>query len=110
VNDAVKTEPRRGSRAPRLRRGSQPRLVKPFIIDGMTTYAKDSEYETDFFPLSYGGDQKPMESGEVIRVQMPRSALIAFGLPVSIERADVPVKADLLIGEDGLAQAIRFVR
>jgi hypothetical protein len=59
--------------------------------------------------------QKPAESGEVmrvqvIRVQMPRQALIAFGLPVNIERADVPVKADLLVGEDGLAHAIRFVR
>jgi hypothetical protein len=51
-----------------------------------------------------------MESGKVIRVQMPRSALIAFGLPVNVERADVPVKADLLVGEDGLARAIRFVR
>ena len=102
--------PLRESRAPRPRRGSRPRLIKPFIIDSMTTYAKDSEYATDFFPLSYGGDQKPMESGEVIRVQMPRSALIAFGLPVNVERADVPVKADLLIGEDGLAHAIRFVR
>jgi hypothetical protein len=51
-----------------------------------------------------------MERGEVIRVQMPGSALIAFGLPVNIERADVPVKADLLVGEDGLARAIRFVR
>jgi hypothetical protein len=110
VNDAVKPEPRRVSRAPRSRRGGRPRIIKPLIIDGMTTYSKDSEYATDFFPLSYGGDQKPMESGEVIRVQMPRSALIAFGLPVNVERADVPVKADLLVGEDGLARAIRFVR
>jgi hypothetical protein len=110
VNVAAETEPRRESRAPRPRRGSRPRLIKPLIIDGMTTYEKDSEYTTDFFPLSYGGDQKPMETGEVIRVQMPRSALIAFGLPVNVERADVPVKADLLLGEDGLARAIRFVR
>jgi hypothetical protein len=76
----------------------------------MTTYAKDSEYATDFFPLSYGGDQKTIERGEVIRVQMPRSALIRLGLPVNVERADTPVKADLLVGEDGLARAIRFVR
>jgi len=110
VNNAAEPELRRESRSPRPRRGSRPRLIKPFIIDGMTTYAKDSEYTTDFFPLSYGGDQKPMETGEVIRVQMPRSALIAFGLPVNVERADVPVKADLLVGEDGLARAIRFVR
>jgi hypothetical protein len=41
---------------------------------------------------------------------MPRSALIRLGLPVNVERADTPVKADLLVGEDGLARAIRFVR
>jgi hypothetical protein len=110
VKENGEPEPHRGSRAPRPRRGDRLRLTKPFIRDSMTSYAKDSEYATDFFPLSYGGDQKPMESGKVIRVQMPRSALITFGMPVNIERADVPVKADLLIGEDGLARAIRFVR
>jgi len=110
VKESGEPAPRRESRAPRPRRGSRPRLIKPFIIDGMTTYSKDSEYVTDFVPLSYGGDQKPMESGKVIRVQMPRSALIAFGLPVNVESADVPVKADLLVGEDGLTRAIRFVR
>ena len=110
VKESGEPEPRRESRAQRPRRGRQQRLNKPFIIDGITAYAGESEYATDFFPLAYGGDQKPMESGEVIRVQMPRSALIAFGLPVNVERADVPVKADLLVGEDGLARAIRFVR
>jgi hypothetical protein len=97
-------------RAPRARRGNRPQLKKTFIIDSMTTYAKDCEDCADFFPLPYGENQKPMERGEVIRVQMPRSALIAFGLPVNVEGADTPVKADLLVGEDGLARAIRFVR
>jgi hypothetical protein len=110
VKESVIPEPRRGSRAPRPRSGNRLQLDKPIIRDSMTSYARDNEYTTDFFPLSYSDDQKPMESGEVIRVQMPRSALIAFGLPVNIERADVPVKADLLVGEDGLARAIRFVR
>jgi hypothetical protein len=100
----------RDSRAPRPRRGNRPRLNKAFIIDNMTTYAKDGDDATDFFPLAYGADQKPMERGEVIRVQIPRSALIAFGAPVNVESADMPVKADLLIGEDGMARAIRFVR
>ena len=81
----------------------------------MTSYARDNEYTTDFFPLSYSGDQESVEIDDVIRVQvvrvqMPRPALIAFGLPVNIERADVPVNVDLLVGEDGLARAIRFVR
>jgi hypothetical protein len=115
VKENGPTEPPRGSRAPQSRRGNRARPSRPFIRDSITAYSNDSEYTTDFFPLSYSDDQKPVESGEVIRlrvvrVQMPRPALIAFGLPVNIERADVPVKADLLVGEDGLARAIRFVR
>jgi len=115
VKENGPTEPPRGSRAPQSRRGNRARPSRPFIHDSITAYSNDSEYTTDFFPLSYSDDQKPVESGEVIRVrvirvQMPRPALIAFGLPVNVERADVPVKADLLVGEDGLARAIRFVR
>jgi hypothetical protein len=110
VKENGEPEPKHRSSATRPRRSNRLRLIKPFIRDSMTSYAKDSEYTTEFLPLTYGADQKPMESGKVIRVQMPRSALIKFGLPVNVERADVPVKADLLIGEDGLARAIRFVR
>jgi len=115
VKENGATEQRRGSRAPRPPSGNWLQLDKPIIRDSMTSYARDNEYTTDFFPLNYSDDQKTMESEEVIRVQvirvqMPRPALIAFGLPVNIERADVPVKADLLVGEDGLARAIRFVR
>jgi len=36
--------------------------------------------------------------------------MASFGLPVNQERAESRVKADVLIGEDGLARAIRFVR
>jgi len=105
-----KPGPRSGSRAPRPKRHNRPRLTPPLITDSMTVYAKRGEYATDFVPLSYGGVQKPMESGEVIRLEMSRSALIAFGLPVNVEHADAPVKAELLLGEDGMARAIRFVR
>lgn len=110
AQDNIESEPRRESRAPRPRRSNRSQPNKFFIRDSITAYANDSEYLTDFYPLSYGDAQKPMESGEVIRVQMPRAALVRFGLPVNVERANVPVKADLLIGEDGLAHAIRFVR
>jgi hypothetical protein len=33
----------------------------------------------------------------------------SFGLPVNEDRLDPAVKADVLIGEDGIARAIRFV-
>jgi hypothetical protein len=88
----------------------RPRAPRFLIRDEITLYVRASEVTSDFFPLTYEEEPAPMESGQLIRVQMPRSALVSFGLPVNVERADEPVKADLLVGEDGLARAIRFVR
>ena len=68
------------------------------------------EVTTEFLPLTQGFDSEPLESGQLIRVQMPRTALASFGLPVNLERANIPVKADVLLAEDGSARAIRFVR
>ncbi|QQS45643.1 MAG: hypothetical protein IPM66_17150 [Acidobacteriota bacterium] len=68
------------------------------------------EITTDFIPLSYGAEYIPIESGQIIRVKLPRSSLISFGLPMSQERVDEQVKADILVSNDGLAHAIRFVQ
>ncbi|MEO6725759.1 MAG: hypothetical protein ABIU20_07000 [Blastocatellia bacterium] len=68
------------------------------------------EVTTDFLPLTHEFDSEPLESGQLIRVQMPRTAMASFGLPVNLERANAPVKADVLLAEDGSARAIRFVR
>jgi hypothetical protein len=99
------------------RRGSNERVavLEPrqiLIRDGMTLYANtgDGEVTSDFLPLTYSSSSPPVERGQLIRVQMPRSALLKFGLPMNVEQANMPVKADLLVGEDGLAHAIRFVR
>lgn len=110
AQDEAEPEPRRESRAPRNRRSNRSQPNSFFIRDSITAYSNDIEYLTDFYPLNYGDDQTPMESGQLIRVQMPRSVLARFGLPVNVERANTPIKAELLVGEDGLAQAIRFVR
>jgi hypothetical protein len=45
-----------------------------------------------------------------VRVEMPRSALMSFGLPMNMERGGGRVKADVVVGNDGFARAIRFVR
>lgn len=67
------------------------------------------EVMTEFLPLTYGGLSQ-VDDGQVIRIEVPRSALQSFGLPVNIERAGERVKADVLLGHDGVARAIRFVR
>jgi hypothetical protein len=61
-------------------------------------------------PLTYGAALSPNEGGQLVRVELPRSALASLGLPMNVERADERVKADVLLGHDGLARAIRFVR
>ncbi|HEX5707774.1 MAG TPA: hypothetical protein VFX96_10795, partial [Pyrinomonadaceae bacterium] len=67
------------------------------------------EITTDFIPLVH--DQlAPAGSGHLVRVELPRAALARFGLPLNAERAGERVKADVLMGDDGIARAIRFVR
>jgi hypothetical protein len=66
------------------------------------------EIATDFIPVS-GSELMPLDEGLVVRIELPRSALVSFGLPMNIERADERIKADVVLGNDGLARAIRFV-
>ena len=66
------------------------------------------EMVTDFMPVFY--DPAPIEHGRLVRVRLPRVALVSFGLPMNEQLADESVKADVLVGEDGLARAVRFVK
>lgn len=69
----------------------------------------EAEIATDFFPLMNRGAGQ-LDSGQIVRVELPRSALMSFGLPMNMDRADERIKADVVVGNDGLARAIRFVR
>jgi len=93
-----------------VRERARPFTEKIMLREELTLYADDADVVTDFIPLTDGDSLKPIERGELIRVRMPRTALLKFGLPMNVERAGVPVKADLLVGDDGMARAIRFVR
>jgi len=85
---------KRSKRQPRLPRASD---------------AEPREIVTQFFPVIQGSELIPLESGQIIRVRMPRSNLIPLGIPYSQERADETIQADVLVSNDGLARAIRLV-
>ena len=72
--------------------------------------ARAQEVATEFIPLVQPGSYAQAEEGHLVRVELPRSALASFGLPVNAEAAEGRVKADVLMGQDGVARAIRFVR
>jgi hypothetical protein len=66
---------------------------------------------SDFFPLAYSN--VPITDGRIVRLEVPRSAASAFGLdPVDLvsARHHDAVLADVVVGVDGLARAVRFVR
>ncbi len=69
-----------------------------------------NELATEFIPLRETRGLPPSESGQVIRIEMPRSALAYFGFSMASEQPGQKVKADVLMADDGLARAIRFVR
>lgn len=68
------------------------------------------EPDTDFLPVSYTGDPDEISGGgQVIRVEMKRSSLFAIGVDIPLENDDTVIKADLLIGRDGVTRALRVV-
>ena len=68
------------------------------------------EVASDFIPLVATSGLPPSDRGQVIRVSLSKSAMAYFGLPVPIEAPGQRVAADVLVTEDGLARAVRFVR
>jgi hypothetical protein len=71
--------------------------------------AETKELATEFVLVGYGNALDLQDGGQLVRVELPRSALAKFGLPMNMDRADEGIKADVLVGTDGLARAIRFV-
>jgi hypothetical protein len=69
-----------------------------------------NEIATDFMPVGYANPLSLEDGGQVMRVELPRSALAGFGLPVNMDRVNERVKADVLVGTDGQAKAIRFIQ
>lgn len=82
------------------------------VVDSDSTVAANYENEiaTDFMPVGYASPMSLQDGGQVMRVELPRSALAGFGLPVNMDRVNERVKADVLVGTDGQARAIRFVQ
>lgn len=69
--------------------------------------AKSSEIKTDFIALSYARNP---DSGQIVRVKVPSSMMVTLGLVASVEKPSNLVYAEILVGDDGLTRAIRFIR
>jgi hypothetical protein len=65
------------------------------------------EIVTGFYPLMES--PPPFERGLLVRMTVPASTMRAVGLSVGDDHLSDPVQADVLVGQDDLARAIRFV-
>jgi hypothetical protein len=68
-----------------------------------------AEIATDFLAIPYAPPLYPGEGGQVIRVRLPRAAMSSVGLPAGENGWLEHVPADIVVGGDGIARAVRFV-
>jgi hypothetical protein len=75
-------------------------------LDSFETLVAGNELD-NFTPLP-GVLPADADDTEIVRVRMQRGSLGALGLPVNEERAGEWIQVDLLVGNDGLPQAVRL--
>lgn len=114
LDKAKKTE---GSRRQLNTSSAQSRLkarnqrgLNTVSTENVGTEIASTEIKSAFVPLTYLNDATAMDSGIVIRVEVAREKLASLGLPFDLARADEIIKADIVLGDDGVARAIRLVQ
>jgi hypothetical protein len=75
----------------------------------LETLGDSSDADNDFILMPNAARIEPNEDLNLVRVEVPRSAMIAMGYAVSEDRASEPVEAEVVLGADGLARAVRFL-
>ncbi len=78
---------------------------QPDTADSETLMADNEMSDFTLLPGTLPADTV---DAAILRVRMQRGALGAFGLPVNEERAGEWIQVDLLVGNDGLPQAVRL--
>ncbi|HLI86317.1 MAG TPA: hypothetical protein VKV17_20570 [Bryobacteraceae bacterium] len=72
----------------------------------------DSAVDNGFIMLPYfanSGEVANTSEDDVVRVVMPRSALVSLGVPVTDDSTSGSVEAELLLGQGGVPQAVRVL-
>jgi hypothetical protein len=78
--------------------------------DAWKRAARTESDRPQYVPWLWADPTTDFDRGHVVRVGLPRAALASWGWPLEGDVADEAVEAELLLGEDGVARAIRVVR
>jgi len=77
------------------------------VTKSLTAAVKKTEIKTEFIALSYGRNP---ESGQIVRVKVPSSMMVTVGLVPSVQKPTSMIDAEVVVGDDGMTHAIRFIR
>ena len=72
--------------------------------------ADEQEVASEFVPLTLDTDERALANGTLVRLEVPRARLIAMGLPLRVEAERDTINAEVMMGDNGVAYAIRVVR
>jgi hypothetical protein len=98
-----------------LVRDRQPEAARPPTQRTVELAMLQPQADSDGFiplPNSAGfaaADTADGDEVNLVRVEVPRSAMFALGLDVSADRAEEMVEADVMLGSNGMARAVRFL-
>ncbi len=98
---SVWTAPKRQTHAPAARHAMPPRVE----LAALST----EETDDGFIPLPNAPQIDPSDEVNVVRMELPRSAMLTVGLEVSPDQVSDKVEAEVMLGPDGLARAVRFM-
>jgi hypothetical protein len=76
------------------------RVTKPPAVDSETA---------GFIALPYSQSGVPMEQPVIVRINVPASTLTSMGISLPLPPQE-NVDAELLVGQDGVARAVRIVQ
>jgi hypothetical protein len=85
------------------------RSLTPEPASAVQADIRSDEIAADFYRLPEADSLPEVENAMVVRVQLPGSSLRLMGVPVAEERDPEAIQADVLLGQDGLARAVRLV-
>ena len=86
---------------------SSPKQIKKQNASTQAIAKEKTEIKTEFIALSYARNP---DSGQIVRVKVPSSMMVTLGLVASVEKPSNLVDAEVVVGDDGLTRAIRFIR
>jgi len=94
-----------------LVRPREPEAVRPAAHRNVElAMLRDRDDAEGFIPLpNSAGVAADGDEVNLVRMEVPRSAMIALGLDVSADRAEELVEADVMLGSNGIARAVRFL-